>query len=116
MKGYGLNSMQVLSEKFGDHQFAKITTTCMDCGEDFMMNLERIGPDKIDIKNGAVYDTKGEIEFKCQACFERNPNHGPRVDVYSRVVGYLRPLSHWNNAKQNEHKMRKFYKNDSLTG
>ena len=31
-------------------------------------------------------------------------------EVYSRVVGYLRPVSNWNDAKQEEFKERKTFK------
>jgi anaerobic ribonucleoside-triphosphate reductase len=30
-------------------------------------------------------------------------------EVYSRVCGYMRPVSDWNNAKQEEFKDRKTY-------
>jgi hypothetical protein len=30
-------------------------------------------------------------------------------EIYSRVVGYLRPIQHWNPGKQAEHRARKFY-------
>lgn len=30
-------------------------------------------------------------------------------DVYSRVVGYFQPLSHWNIGKRGEHKERLMY-------
>ena len=33
-----------------------------------------------------------------------------KCEVYSRVCGYLRPVSHWNDGKQEEFKLRKTYK------
>ena len=30
-------------------------------------------------------------------------------EVYSRIVGYLRPVQNWNVAKQHEFKQRKNY-------
>ena len=33
-------------------------------------------------------------------------------EVYSRVVGYLRPVGQWNLGKQQEFKDRKTFKND----
>lgn len=33
-----------------------------------------------------------------------------RCEVYSRVVGYLRPVSQWNEGKQQEYKEKKVYK------
>ena len=31
-------------------------------------------------------------------------------EVYSRVTGYMRPVSNWNDAKQEEWKNRKMFK------
>ena len=33
--------------------------------------------------------------------------HGTKCEVYSRVVGYLRPVQNWNNGKKEEFAMRK---------
>ncbi|MCX7724587.1 MAG: ribonucleoside triphosphate reductase, partial [Thermodesulfovibrio sp.] len=41
--------------------------------------------------------------FKCPKC-------GKDTEVYSRVVGYLRPVSNWNNGKKEEFKERKYLK------
>ncbi len=40
---------------------------------------------------------------KCSVC-------GTDTEVYSRVVGYLRPVKQWNNGKQQEFSMRKMFK------
>jgi anaerobic ribonucleoside-triphosphate reductase len=40
--------------------------------------------------------------FLCPSC-------GGRCEVYSRVVGYLRPISQWNDGKQSEYKIRKTF-------
>lgn len=37
------------------------------------------------------------------------------TEVYSRVVGYLRPVSRWNDGKQEEYSQRRTYKVQSLT-
>jgi ribonucleoside-triphosphate reductase len=42
------------------------------------------------------------------------PHCGREAEVYSRVVGYLRPVSRWNDAKQREFCLRKTYKLDGL--
>lgn len=36
--------------------------------------------------------------------------HGTKCEVYSRVVGYLRPVQAWNKGKKEEFKMRKVFK------
>ena len=33
-----------------------------------------------------------------------------KTEVYSRIVGYVRPISEWNDAKQEEFKDRKEFK------
>ena len=43
-----------------------------------------------------------EIEKICPQC-------GKKCEVYSRVVGYLRPVSQWNDGKQSEFKIRKMF-------
>ncbi|MDD3919257.1 MAG: ribonucleoside triphosphate reductase, partial [Candidatus Pacebacteria bacterium] len=43
--------------------------------------------------------------FNCPKCTIEQP-----CEVYSRVVGYLRPVSQWNEAKQQEFKDRKVFK------
>jgi ribonucleoside-triphosphate reductase len=45
---------------------------------------------------------KGEQE-RCARC-------NSETEVYSRVVGYLRPVKQWNNGKQAEYRMRKTFK------
>jgi ribonucleoside-triphosphate reductase len=37
------------------------------------------------------------------------PKCGAECEVYSRVVGYLRPVKQWNNGKQGEFKMRRTF-------
>tara|TARA_Y100000310_G_C20400241_1_gene677054 strand:- start:15 stop:161 length:147 start_codon:yes stop_codon:yes gene_type:complete len=34
---------------------------------------------------------------------------GEKTEVYSRVVGYLRPVSNWNLGKKEEFSLRKVY-------
>ncbi len=61
--------------------------------------------------------------FTITPTFSVCPNHGylpgehftcPKCDatceVYSRVVGYLRPISQWNNGKREEFRLRKNFK------
>ena len=43
--------------------------------------------------------------FYCPKCTVKQP-----CEVYSRIVGYLRPVSQWNFGKQQEFKERKEFK------
>jgi len=44
---------------------------------------------------------KGE-HFSCPSCSEE-------TEVYSRIVGYYRPVQHWNNGKKSEFNHRKLF-------
>jgi anaerobic ribonucleoside-triphosphate reductase len=101
--------MQKISDKMGDAQFARINVVCEDCGEDIVISLERTSETEIKIEGGHIAERDDEFFFKCPECFEKNPSFS-KNEVYSRVVGYLRPIGQWNEAKKTEHKMRKFYK------
>ena len=35
---------------------------------------------------------------------------GKKTEVYSRVVGYMRPITNWNEGKREEFKERKEFK------
>lgn len=43
---------------------------------------------------------------------EKCPDCGESTEIYSRVVGYYRPVKQWNAGKQSEFAVRKFYKFD----
>ena len=58
---------------------------------------------------GAKYDKKG-IRFKCLDCYEKEPGISQECEVYSRVVGYLRPVKQWNKGKVSEYNARKEFK------
>jgi anaerobic ribonucleoside-triphosphate reductase len=49
----------------------------------------------------------------CKKCgkdlIDTCPTCGKPVETYSRVVGYLRPISTWNDGKQQEYKDRQEY-------
>lgn len=54
--------------------------------------------------------TKQDMELKLQALKEQKENvEGTKCEVYSRVVGYLRPVALWNEGKKEEFKIRKNY-------
>jgi anaerobic ribonucleoside-triphosphate reductase len=54
--------------------------------------------------------TVNEIQKKINELKEQqNCIEGTRCEVYSRVVGYLRPVSLWNEGKREEFNIRKTY-------
>ena len=82
-------------------------TTCDKC------NKEIIIKDK-EITNGfqLIYnigDDKKVSVFRCKDCYEKDKTltNFQECEVYTRVVGYLRPVKQFNDGKQQEFKERK---------
>jgi len=68
----------------------------------------------VTIKKGVKYmeyDVNGEMYHKCASCYKvDNALRNYRAtEVYSRVVGYIRPVAQWNKGKQTEYADRKEY-------
>ena len=82
---------------------------CHDC-------QKRIEIEGKEIKNGKMlfYESRGEkiTIFKCNDCFQKSQElkNFQSCEVYSRIVGYLRPIQQWNWGKQLEFKERKEYR------
>jgi len=53
----------------------------------------------------SICSTHGYVNGEHRQC----PHCGSRCEVYSRVVGYLRPVDQWNDGKQAEFAMRKTF-------
>ena len=53
----------------------------------------------------SVCMTHGHLSGEIALC----PECGDPTEIYSRVVGYLRPVNRWNDGKQQEYGMRKAY-------
>jgi len=54
----------------------------------------------------SICETHGYLAGDVHAC----PHCGRNTEVYSRVVGYIRPIQQWNAGKQNEFHQRKTYR------
>jgi len=81
---------------------------CHDCKKEIIVENE-------EIKNGKLLLYKEEEEeykvFKCNECYEKDPTlrNYKKTEVYSRVVGYIRPVQQWNKGKQEEYEERKVF-------
>jgi len=88
---------------------------CHDCKKKIVIEGK-------EIKNGLLLEYKDGEEslkvFKCNDCYEKNSSlkNFKKCEVYSRIVGYLRPVEQWNIGKQLEYKKRKEYKCGSCGG
>ncbi len=56
----------------------------------------------------SVCDDHGYLQGEQYTC----PECGKETNVYSRVVGYIRPVRRWNDGKQEEWKKRKTFNTD----
>lgn len=73
---------------------------CHDCGKSIENNEEYM-----------PYKVGNEVYTKCKACHQKDPvlKNFQKTEVYSRVVGYIRPVTQWNKGKQAEFGDRKEY-------
>jgi hypothetical protein len=80
----------------------QIENVCHDCKKDIEINGEAI-------ENGVYlsYDNNGKMIniFKCNECYSKNPalTNFQECEVYSRVVGYIRPVQQWHKGKKQEY-------------
>ena len=88
---------------------------CHDCECDVTVDVDVDEAGMVTVAGGTVYgpemgvSCEKKIFLKCDKCFEKDPilrNYQP-CEVFSRVVGYLRPVKQFNAGKQSEFKMRK---------
>jgi len=104
-----------------DAQDIEFQGKCHDCGNPTSV-IAGIVFDKPYTEGGAVYkvDVKKNdgIFIKCEECFKKDKtlrNWRP-TEVYSRVVGYLRPLNNWNKGKVEEFKLRTLFNVNKVIG
>ena len=91
---------------------------CHECSKqvEVTATLREDGTIAID-GTGSVYKIKRGIEdryfFKCDGCFKADKilRNYQDCEVYSRAVGYLRPVNQYNLGKKEEFKMRKMFVN-----
>lgn len=116
--------MEFLEDVLTDHvppfdlEFA-----CHDCGAPTRVTYsEDEGGGRLDPQDGAAgYNptlNNGSTEYfvKCPECFEKNPqlrSFNP-IEVYTRVVGYYRPITSFNKGKMAEYQDRKYYSQEAV--
>lgn len=73
---------------------------CHDCGNAVGQNEKR-----------TEYDFGKKTYVKCEPCHAKDPvlRNFQATEVYSRVVGYIRPVNQWNLGKKAEYADRKEY-------
>jgi hypothetical protein len=97
--------------------------TCHDCGKDMAVRLRVTDYDTgaYEVDGGSLwisreYKKEGDelliyTKMKCDECFDKDPFiRDQECEVYTRIVGYLRPISQWNPGKKAEYAERKMFK------
>lgn len=91
---------------------------CHDCGQHVEVAATLREDGTIEVSGGgSVYKirqgTEDRYYFKCSSCFaeDKTLRNYQDCEVYSRAIGYLRPVSQWNVGKKEEFKMRKVFTN-----
>ena len=93
--------------------------TCHDCGAHVEIAVRVVEDGAIRIEGGAVYQVnqgwsgEDELFFKCDECYKEDKTlrYWKGIEVYSRVVGYLRPIRQWNAGKRSEFRQRVEFEN-----
>jgi len=111
-----------LQKYFDEAQSNKIRFegVCHDCKSSVSIDVDIEEDGKTIVSGGALFnhqtginENERQLFLKCDNCYEKEAtlkNYQPCL-VYSRVVGFLRPVSDWNDGKQAEFAKRKFFKN-----
>lgn len=105
----GVKKLHRLFDENPDKSAICFEGRCHDCGSNVKVDIS-LAAEGFRIEGGAVYEPQPEQYFtKCDACYRKSPvlTNFQKCEVYSRVVGYLRPISQWNEGKQAEFYKRK---------
>lgn len=109
------DTVQELFDRNPDYSELAFEGKCHDCDCEVTVAIERDGDngELFEVSGGALYNPNGTTEpsemfLKCDKCFCGNKTLENFQDneVYSRVVGYLRPVKQWNASKSGEFKER----------
>ena len=100
-----------LLESHADKEALAWSGACHDCHRKVTVTATP-KPDGIHIAGGSVFEPEfNKFLLKCDPCYQADPvlRNFQDCEVYSRVVGYLRPVAQWNDGKQAEFELRKTF-------
>ena len=86
---------------------------CHDCNTKIKINAYVTENGEMIVEGGAIYKHNEKYFYKCDQCFNIDLvlRNWQECEVWSRVVGYLRPVSQWNAGMKAQFKTRKLFKN-----
>jgi hypothetical protein len=83
---------------------------CLDCGCPVTLEMKVDKDGTLNTKGGSLMKKAGIDKpfFKCEACHEKNPRWTDfqPCEIYTRVVGYLRPVQQFNPGAKASYKKR----------
>jgi len=108
-----MNILETIQHELNTHKEVAFEGHCHDCNAEVQVLCTVNKQNEIVIAGGAVYKPRERTFLKCDACFEKDKTLRDYQDceVYSRVVGYLRPVKQWNEGKKAEYAQRVEFKN-----
>lgn len=111
MANMTVERLHELFDEYPDKENLMWEGVCHDCQSSVIITASP-QPDGIHVNGGSVFEPKTNKFFlKCNTCYEKEPalSNFQNCEVYSRVVGYLRPVTQWNDGKQAEFNDRKMF-------
>jgi len=107
-----LDKIKMLLE-YGNLEFSD---NCIDCGNPTTVNIDLLDPEKsealLNVSGGAIYEPPEQYGYntilviKCMDCYNKDTLCHQKNEIYSRCVGYIRPVLQWNRGKRAEFKSR----------
>ena len=114
---------EISAEKRTDKRYPAYVLCCDMCGKTLSNHPEHLANSATKSKeyydilvyNSDCVDFSTEYSV-CSDCYENNPSLSKfhKCEVYSRVVGYIRPVDQWHVGKRQEYKDRKEFKETRL--
>ena len=104
-----MNVIETIQHELNTHKEVAFEGYCHDCDTRVQVLCTVNATNEIVIAGGAIYKPRDRTFLKCDACFtiDSTLRNYEECSVYSRVVGYLRPVENWNKGKRAEWKARK---------
>jgi len=104
-----MNLVETIQHELNKHKEVAFEGYCHDCDVRVQVLCTVNDKNEIVIEGGAAYKPRERVYLKCDECFVKAPilTSYQECEVYSRVVGYLRPVGQWNKGKKAEYEDRK---------
>ncbi len=107
-----MNTAEFLKDLIGKDKDVLLKGKCHDCGEPVEYLAYKNEEGGISCTGPFWhFDDSGNFA-KCVECYDKDPilRNFQKCEVWSRVCGYLRPVSAYNKGKKEEFKKRTYFK------